>query len=307
MNKKQARIAWIMVILVSLTSAIGGLAFFTNSSGEVGSILAGLFLLPLLPIILIGGLSFFRAKGSKENKVKGQADQPSPIKGSALISASSGQGSNSEELIEVSRSLDAETEFPIIQQDENKPDSAGQEGILAAPAVSKEIAIGSTLQTADKTSSDLKYSKPGGWLVLICIGLFLAPVRIIIFLVQNASSYSPRLILLLLDPETQYYNPLLAFLLIFELFVNVLFIAWAIVLLILLFRTKRSFKWVMITYLALNVIIVSADLLIANSIPLLQSQISSNDSVEVIRSFVGAAIWIPYLFISKRVKGTFTN
>jgi hypothetical protein len=144
---------------------------------------------------------------------------------------------------------------------------------------------------------------PGGWLVLLAIGLFLLPIQIVFFVIQNSAAYSPYFIGLLFAPESTVYNPTLGSLLVSELIVNGLFIAWVVVLLVFFFRTARIFRWLTIAFMASNAIIAALDALLTQS----QLQGTSTDWTGIVRPVAYAAIWIPYLLRSKRVAATFVN
>lgn len=248
MNKKQARIAWVVVVLISLVAALGGLVVFSNNySGEVGSTLAGLMLLPGLPILLIGVMAFIRAKDAKD--------------------------------IPQRQGPDMHVKTP---QTEN-------EQVQSTPKMAQTV------------------SGLGGWLILIAIGLFATPLHALSFYIERGSAYSPTTWLMLTTPGTQVYHPMWAFILTFEPIINIYFFLAAILLLVLFFKTKRVFKWLMIGYLVLNASLLLLDLLLAQSIPAIATQDNSSAWTEVIRSIASVAIWIPYLLRSKRVKATFLN
>jgi hypothetical protein len=255
MNRKQTRVAWIVVILLSLTSVLGGLVvFFNNTSVEVGSTLAGLVLLPVLPILLIGGMAFLRAKDVKDKPTKVHEKQPS-----------------------------ATAEKAEAKNPEN------------------------TQQEEEARGKDQTVSGLGGWLILIAIGLFGAPLHVLQSYVEYGSAYSASTWLLLTTPGTQVYHPMWAFILIFEPLTSVYFLVAAILLLVLFFRTKRIFKRLMIAYLALNLVFALVDLLLGQSIPAIAAQDTSSAWTGVLVGLASAAIWIPYLLRSQRVQATFIN
>src|SRR5205085_2137526 len=75
---------------------------------------------------------------------------------------------------------------------------------------------------------------------------------------------------------------------------------WAIVL---LFMKKRSYPRMFIIASLGSLFFLGADLLVAA----LQFQLplDASDIKGLVRSFVGSAIWCPYMLVSKRVKNTF--
>jgi hypothetical protein len=144
------------------------------------------------------------------------------------------------------------------------------------------------------TGSDLEGI--GGWLILVAIGLGVAPF--ILF----KGIYSDLLVLY--GDQFQVglsQKPGLAALVLFESVSNSIFLIAMLSLNVLFYRKKRAFPGWMIAYLAIN----SALILIDNIFALRyspQAQMSG-----VIRTVVVSLIWIPYYLHSERVKVTFVN
>ena len=72
MNKRQARIGWMMAIVLSVISAFIGIVFQTNKRGflpiETRYQLCTLLLSVVVPFVLIAGFAFWRAKDPKPSK-----------------------------------------------------------------------------------------------------------------------------------------------------------------------------------------------------------------------------------------------
>jgi len=153
------------------------------------------------------------------------------------------------------------------------------------------------------------YSKIGGWLILITLGLIVAPIRISLLVFNDLLPvFKPEIWSVLTTPGSEAYHPLWKPLLIGELVGNLLFVAFSVILVVLLFQRKRIFPKLAIAYLVSNLIFVVADAYVVTLIPVAKAQGFDSATIkEITRSVVGAAVWVPYFMVSKRVKGTFTR
>jgi hypothetical protein len=148
----------------------------------------------------------------------------------------------------------------------------------------------------------------GGWLILVTIGLVLTPFRIAIILFTTyVPIFTGETWSLLTTPGSAAYNWVWKPILLFELFGNLIFLLWAVVLLVLLFAHKRIFPMTMIAFYLANLLFVGLDFVIASGIPVVASQPDTGSVVELIKSILVCAVWIPYFLISERVKATFTE
>ncbi len=149
--------------------------------------------------------------------------------------------------------------------------------------------------------SDRHLEGLSGWLILVGIGLVISPLVILgSTLVANlplVSSASYKAFL-----ET---HPAVEGLIFFEIATNVIFVAILAALNFLFFKKKRSFPTYMILYLVLHSLIVVGDTAVARA--LLPTVHIPGSYTGVLRSLLGAMIWIPYLLVSRRVKVTFVN
>jgi len=146
----------------------------------------------------------------------------------------------------------------------------------------------------------------GGWLILIAIGLGVTMLRLVWFVVgMLVPIFTSGQWANLTTPGTADYHALWAPLLIFELCGNLLFVLMAGTLLVLFFRKSRLFPKVFIAYSLLNLAFVTGDYFLSDLIPAVAAANDADAVKEVARAVVGAAIWIPYMLVSKRVKNTF--
>lgn len=142
----------------------------------------------------------------------------------------------------------------------------------------------------------------GGWLLLPAIGLCLFPFYGFYSL---ALDYWPIFHLgvwgSLTTPGAQAYHPLWAPTLIGGIAANVIFIAFDLVLVFLLFRKSPRFPKAFVIFALLNFAFIS-------SIALILWHITGSAQAvvtEVVRAGVLVAVWVPYMLVSKRVRSTF--
>lgn len=140
----------------------------------------------------------------------------------------------------------------------------------------------------------------GGWLVLVAIGLIVSPIRLAYSIIAD---YLPTIN----SSEWTTLNfPAFKNLFYGELVVNSLFILFAVVLLVLFFTEDRRFPKCIIAFYIANVTFVIVDFAIASYHPLIRLAANPEGGImEVVRSVIAAAIWIPYFLVSQRVKNTF--
>jgi hypothetical protein len=148
----------------------------------------------------------------------------------------------------------------------------------------------------------------GGWLIFVVIGLVGGPLRIAwtlysnhFSLIQNGGWQ------VLTTPGTDAYHPLWEPLLVFEILANLGSIALAIATLGYLKRKSRQTPKLAIIWLAWTTTFVVIDFFVADLIPAVAAQNDVDSQKELVRSIVGACIWIPYFLVSKRVKATFVE
>ncbi len=147
-----------------------------------------------------------------------------------------------------------------------------------------------------------------GWLILVAIGLFITPIRLMMFL--NATFppiFSNGTWEVLTTPGNAPYHPLWGPLLISEMVINFLFIAVCVYLLVLFFYKSSRFPKVYVAFLLANLVFIAADALAVKIVMPEQPLLDGDTAREFGRAVIGAMIWIPYMFSSKRVRNTFVR
>jgi len=141
----------------------------------------------------------------------------------------------------------------------------------------------------------------GGWLILVLIGLLITPIRLLISMITE---FTPLL-------EQIKNNPILADLkqlVMAEIVVNMIFLIYAFVLIILMLKKSKLFPRMIIIFYISNLVFVLADAIIISNHPVLGPITNIADSfMEIFKSVAANAIWVPYFIISRRVKNTFVE
>lgn len=135
----------------------------------------------------------------------------------------------------------------------------------------------------------------GGWLILVALGLAIAPFNSLYGMYRDF-----RLLFGGSRAALESFHGLAA-LIMFEAITNTIFLFSLIGLNVLFYRKSKSFPGWMITFLCGQLLVVLVD-----HLAVMRFSPSAN-AVPLLRSLVGAAVWIPYFLRSIRVKETFVN
>ncbi len=148
----------------------------------------------------------------------------------------------------------------------------------------------------------------GGWLVLVGLGLILAPLRIIAQVIPlYLGMVSDGSLEILTTPGTEAYNPLWSPIIYGELAVNFGMVIALVFIAYLFFSKKRAFpKW-FIGICIVNVTVIVVDAFATKLVLPEEPMFDADTTVELGRMAFAALVWIPYMLVSKRVKATFVN
>jgi hypothetical protein len=138
----------------------------------------------------------------------------------------------------------------------------------------------------------------GGWLILLAIGICISPLRLLVDLFKDPEIISGAGWMSFLALKNY---PLFAFVFVSHIF-NIVKLLFLALLIVVFFQRRTSFPRLMTIMLATQLVMVSIDTIAGRALANDPSSISMNN---MIQSIVGAAIWIPYLNMSQRVKDTF--
>lgn len=161
----------------------------------------------------------------------------------------------------------------------------------------------------DKTRDEvLNSQKLGGWLILPAIGLIIAPIwALYSFFTEYMPMFSDGTWELLTDPGSAYFISGFSSLIMFEIFFQAVFFLFVLYVGFLFFTRKKELPRLYILYLVGSLIIAIIDYMWAFSIPELAEVLQEEDYGDLGRSIIAAAIWVPYMLKSDRVKNTFVN
>lgn len=162
------------------------------------------------------------------------------------------------------------------------------------------------LYTYDPRSRDYKisYEGFGGWLVLPMIGIFLTPLRALIE-VSTGGFFNYVQWEILTNPAAANYNPKLGAIVLFEYLYTLALLAYSIFVLILMLLRRTSFPLFVSIMYGSSVLFILIDSLLLYSMDLPTA--FGKSPFTVFGSMIAVMIWIPYVVLSERVKGTFTE
>jgi Protein of unknown function (DUF2569) len=147
-----------------------------------------------------------------------------------------------------------------------------------------------------------------GWLLLFAIGMVVRPILLVLDLFDTYWTLAKTEgIGLIFDPSSEYFRGGLLIFIMFELIANIILVGATIYQLILFFKRSRSFPKFFIWVTGCGLLLLLVDGVIGHQFIPDEPMFDPEASRDLVRSFVSAAIWIPYVLVSKRVRATFIN
>ncbi|MCW8451823.1 DUF2569 domain-containing protein [Legionella quinlivanii] len=145
-----------------------------------------------------------------------------------------------------------------------------------------------------------------GWLILVAIGMVLAPIRIVITLLTTYPQiFSSGTWEALTTKGNEGYNPLWGPIIIGELSINFILLMLLLYLAYLFFSKSRHFpKW-FIGIAIFSIVFIVADAFAVKMVAPNEPVFDPDTIREFMHSVMVAVIWVPYMLVSKRVKATF--
>jgi len=149
----------------------------------------------------------------------------------------------------------------------------------------------------------------GGWLALIGIGLVTRPIAILHdFFGELSSVYFTEAGWNALNGKSELVVLSYHLVIPIEMAFNIFLFCGSILMIVLFFQKRNSFPSFFSIFIAGNLLFLIADMFVSQSI--LGDHSGSGDNaaeVDIFRQLIAAAIWIPYMYKSQRVKDTFVN
>ncbi|RZA31774.1 MAG: DUF2569 domain-containing protein [Lysobacteraceae bacterium] len=149
----------------------------------------------------------------------------------------------------------------------------------------------------------------GGWLILVLFGLLASPVRILLYAYEDVwPLYSEGIWVDLTHQSSDFYMPGFAGVAGFSIANNAVLLLVGLLTLYLFLRKSRYAPRVAITWFAIGLVFAVLDIILLRQVPPLAAEVTGLDTFEAVAGpALRAAIWIPYFFVSKRVRATFVR
>lgn len=148
----------------------------------------------------------------------------------------------------------------------------------------------------------------GGWLILVGLGVVIGPFRMVAEVGPLFYSiFTDGTFEILTTPGTEAYHPLWGPLLIFEAVFNSLMVLASFCLIYLFFSKHYVFPRIYIAIVLLSLFFVPLDAWIGSFVVTDEPIFDPATAKEFARTLIAAVIWVPYMFVSKRVKATFVE
>lgn len=142
----------------------------------------------------------------------------------------------------------------------------------------------------------------GGWLILFSIGIALSPVVLIYTIFIDDSFYNPAYWPNYMHSGNITYSVFISLQLIF----NLILLLFSIVLAVLYFQRRSNVPRLVLIRMLGNLFVTMVIMAIGASV-VPGIEYSKEELYDLSKLFIGAAIWVPYFLVSKRVKATFLN
>ena len=149
----------------------------------------------------------------------------------------------------------------------------------------------------------------GGWLIYLGYGVVLLPFKLVWwdFLPSFLPMFRDGSFEILSNPESENYVPFFTPLIYGEIAFSIVMTAAAIYLIFLFLFKKQFFPRLYIFIAIISILSILVDAFLINLVFSKEPMFSEDTIKTLVPVGISAAIWVPYLLISKRVKATFVN
>ena len=157
-------------------------------------------------------------------------------------------------------------------------------------------------------SNDNELKGLSGWLILVGIGVVIAPIRLLVtYIPIYTPIFEDGTWEAVTSVDSESYNPLWGPLLIGEIAYNSIMVAASLYLIYLFFSKHYLFPKLYIAIVAVSLVFIPLDAwLVTKALPT-EPMFDPETTKELIRVLIGGLIWVPYMLVSKRVKVTFVE
>lgn len=162
------------------------------------------------------------------------------------------------------------------------------------------------------TSFQTKYESIGGWLILIAISITLNPVTLLISIFREYwGEWGVNYMEFFFNENSSYFSPLRGWYSLLLPFCNMFFLVYSIFLLPLFYGRKSSFRAYYCIFKLTNTVFILISVIVlyfmySGTTDLEERKLLSAETTGLVRSIVGTAIWVPYIWYSERSRHTFT-
>lgn len=163
------------------------------------------------------------------------------------------------------------------------------------------------------SDADFEFEEPkitglGGWLILVAIGLILSPFWIVSTLLTiHLPIFTDGTFALVTSTSSEYFTPGFSLLMSYEVLGNLILFFFIFYLLYLFFSKSKSFPLFFIYSRVGYLVFILLDIIFAKVVFPSETVFDPTTARELFQAIFGAAIWIPYMLRSKRVKNTFIS
>ncbi|MBN1117031.1 MAG: DUF2569 family protein, partial [Bacteroidales bacterium] len=157
------------------------------------------------------------------------------------------------------------------------------------------------VQTTNPPEKPLKI---GGWLLLPTIGLLISPF-ISLYNLFSADYFTQESWEFISSASSAGYNKIWSATYIIELLANILLVVYTFFLIIILFKRRTIFPIHYVVFRILFLLFIVTDTILVEMIDSEYFFYQGPDIKKMVQATAAAAIWVPYMFISQRVKNTF--
>ena len=148
----------------------------------------------------------------------------------------------------------------------------------------------------------------GGWLYLVAIGVTVTPFFLMFSVIApHRHSFNQDVWEAMTTPGAESYQAGLGALIIGEVVGNLILLTGGGWQMILFYKRHRLFPAVYITMIVFSLVLVFGDTVVAGFVVKQSPGEVGSAYAEVVRSIAQAAVWIPYMLVSRRVQLTFTK